>query len=383
MDFQSDKIGMFKQLENYISNVNIETFIFHPVLKSIVVAVMIFLVFLLLRKFFTRYLFNWLLKMTAWTQNDFDDKILRAFEKPLRVFFIGIGIFLALRYLPLSVVADILILKLFRTMIIILIGWGLYDLSDTQSVFSEELQKKFNIDAILFPFFAKVFRFIIIAFILLIIAGEWDYDVNGLIAGLGLGGLAFALAAKDAASNIFGGIIIIMEKPFSIGDWIVTPSVEGIVEDISFRSTRIRAFAQSIITVPNSTLANEAITNYSRMGKRRITFHLGVTYDTPRHKLEKVVKEIKQMLIDHPDIHKETIFVNFETFNDSSLDIFLYFFTNTTNWGEFLDVKQDVNLKIMSILEKEEVSVAFPSRSIYIETPQVVEKYDMNGENLS
>jgi len=143
--------------------------------------------------------------------------------------------------------------------------------------------------------------------------------------------------------------------------------VEGTVEDITFRSTKIRTFAQALVTVPNSSLANEPITNWSRMGKRRITFHLGVTYSTTRDKLEKCVKSIRKMLEEHPGIHKETIFVNFERFNDSSLDIFMYFFTNTTNWGEYLNVREDVNFRIMEILEQEGVSVAFPSRSIYIE----------------
>jgi MscS family membrane protein len=166
---------------------------------------------------------------------------------------------------------------------------------------------------------------------------------------------------------MFGGMVIFLDKPFTIGDWISTPSVEGTVEDITFRSTKIRTFAHALVTVPNATLANEPITNWSRMGKRRITFHLGVTYTTSRSKLEKCVQAIRAMLEEHPGIHKETIFVYFERFNESSLDIFLYFFTNTTDWKEYLSIREDVNFKIMQILEQEGVSVAFPSRSIYIE----------------
>ena len=216
-------------------------------------------------------------------------------------------------------------------------------------------------------FFSNLARFLIIALALVIIVQEWNYDVNGFIAGLGLGGLAFALAAKDALANIFGGIVIIMEKPFVIGDWIAVPEDEGVVENISFRSTKIRAFSHASITIPNSTLANEAITNYSRMGKRRISFNLGLTYDTPRSKVEECVRLIKQMLVEHPGIHPETILVSFDLFNESSLDIFIYCFTNTTTWSEYLEVRQDVNLKIMAILEDEGISIAFPSRSIYLE----------------
>ena len=158
-----------------------------------------------------------------------------------------------------------------------------------------------------------------------------------------------------------------MEKPFVIGDWIAASGVEGTVEDISFRSTKIRLFSQSLVIIPNSMLAGGAITNYSRMGKRRINFYLGLTYNTPENKVKSCVERIKQMLMQHEGIHPETILVYFENFNDSSLDIIIYCFTNTTVWSEYLEVKQDINLKIMSILEEEGVSMAFPTRSIYLE----------------
>ena len=141
----------------------------------------------------------------------------------------------------------------------------------------------------------------------------------------------------------------------------------GIVEDINFRSTKIRTFEQAVVTVPNSTLANEPVTNWSRMDKRRITFNLRLTFDTPRDKIEKCVTDIREMLQNHPAIHPETIFVFFDSYGDSSLNIFLYFFTRTTVWEEYLRVKEDVNLRIMAIMEKEGVSVAFPSTSIYFE----------------
>ncbi len=366
---------MFNEFISRSNSINLEKFL-NSTIMTVCVSILIFLVFLLLRNIFTKYIFKIISRYTSKTANDLDDKILAAFEKPLHILFVIMGLYFASRYAFESVSLNETISRLFRSSLVILIAWGIYDLSGSQSVLSEEFKKKLNIDNILISFFSKVARFIIIAMAIVIIAQEWDYDVNGFIAGLGLGGLAFALAAQDTLANIFGGMIIIMEKPFLIGDWIQTPSTEGHVEDITFRSTKVRAFNQSLITVPNSTLAKEAITNYTRMGMRRITFHLGVTYDTPRHKLENVVKQIKEMLKDDPNIHPQTIFVFFEKFNDSSLDIFLYFFTNTTNWEEFLSVRQNVNFKIMEILENEQVSVAFPSRSIYFENPQVVKIND-------
>jgi len=292
-----------------------------------------------------------------------------ALDKPLQLFFAALGIYLALTYLPLSAETDVLISRVFRSVLVILAASCLWNLVGLYVEHSEEYGglPGVKIDLILLPFVSRVVKFIIASLALIVILQEWDYDVNGFIAGLGLGGLAFALAAQQALSNVFGGIVIITDKPFSIGDWILTPSVEGVVEDINFRSTKIRTFEQAVVTVPNSTLANEPITNWSRMGKRRINFTLGLKYDTPRDKIEKCVKDIRAMLQNHPAIHPETILVFFDSYGDSRLNIFLYFFTRTTVWEEYLRVKEDVNLKIMDILEKEGVSVAFPSTSIYFE----------------
>ncbi len=368
---------MVKECLNQLGLTSVQAVLANTVVRALLGALLIYLVFLIVDKVVKRYIFPWLEKITGRSGNEFDDKLVAAFFKPIEWFILLTGLFFALRYLPLSVSADNIIIDIYRSLVIGLIAWGFYVLAAGESVLSREIKEKFKIDDILISFFSKVVRFIVLALAIVIIAQEWGYEVNGFIAGLGLGGLAFALAAQDVLSNVFGGIVIIMEKPFSIGDWIVTPSVEGIVEDINFRSTRVRAFDHSLITVPNSTLAKEPITNYTRMGKRRIRFHLGVTYNTPRHKLEQCVVRLKEMLDNHPDVHPERILVYFEQFNDSSLDIFLYFFTNTTVWEEFLAVRQDINFKIMEILEELEVSVAFPSRSIYFENPQVVQNYSM------
>nr|WP_277998717.1 mechanosensitive ion channel family protein [Moorella sulfitireducens] len=256
---------------------------------------------------------------------------------------------------------------MFRSYLVILVAWALYILAGPDSAFCRELRRNFDINNILVPFLSKAIRFVVFAIALMVIAVEWNYNISGLVTGLGLGGLAISLAAKDTLANMFGGMVIFLDKPFTIGDWISTPSVEGTVEDITFRSTRIRTFAHAQVTLPNATLANEPITNWSRMGKRRITFHLGVTYDTSRSKLERCIQAIRTMLEGHPGVNKEKILVYFERFNESSLDILLYFFTNTTDWQEYLSIREDVNFRIMQILEQEGVSVAFPSRSVYIE----------------
>ncbi len=217
----------------------------------------------------------------------------------------------------------------------------------------------------------------IIKILILVIGGvsilqEWGYNVTGFIASLGLLGMAFALAAKDTVANLFGSFVIFTDKPFKVGDWIKTPDVEGTIEHIDIRSTKIRTFAQALVTVPNAVLANSAIINWSQMGKRRIKMKLGLTYDTDAKTIQVIVSQIKEMLSSHKDIHQDTIYIYFTEFDNSSLNIFCYYFTNTTVWGEYMAVKENTNLKIMEIIEKNNANFAFPSQSLYIENKKEV-----------
>nr|WP_035323709.1 mechanosensitive ion channel family protein [Peribacillus kribbensis] len=342
-------------------------------LKNTGIAIGIVLLFILFRNLFTRYVFQLILKLSRKTPTEIITQICLGFERPLGWFFIIIGLYLAMDYFPFIEQHNALFIKFLRSMVIVLITWGLFNLSSPTAGILISLNSRINnkIDLILIPFISRAIRVIMIAISLSIIGQEFNYDVNGLVAGLGLGGLAFALAAKEAVGNLIGGIVIVTEKPFSIGDWILTPSVEGTVEDINFRSTKIRTFDQALVTVPNATLANEAITNWSRMGKRRITFHLALTYKTPKDKIQKVVDRIEELLRNHKEVHPETIMAAFERYKESSLEILVYFFTNTTVWAEHLKIKHTINLEIMGIMEEEGVEVAYPARTIYVSSDTI------------
>lgn len=349
-------------------------------LEKIGISLLIFLVFLLLRRVFTRFILRIALKFTSKTKTTVDDEIVEAFRTPLRLFIVILGLYWSLRYLPLSYAANDTLIKLFRSSIVILIAWGLYNLEGAYSIILSKMDDKVNLSTnkILKPFLSKALRIITIGITIGIVAEELGYEVSTFVAGLGLGGLAVAMAAKDTIANVFGGIVIIVDRPFDIGDWIKTSQVEGIVEDINFRSTRIRTFEKAFVTVPNSKLVDDPIVNYSRRGIRRVNFKLGVTYSTSKEKLRMCVQEIEKMLFDHPQVHKENLLVKFDEFNDSSLDILVYFFTNTSNWEEYLNIKQDINFRIMEILEREGVSVAFPSTSIYFENMLKTKKAEEN-----
>ncbi len=329
-------------------------------------AIFIFLVFLFFSRLLTKYILTWMQNLAIKNQQDFLAKTFQSLQEPLRAFFIVLGLVLAVRCLPVSVTHQGTINNIVRSLVIIFIAWCLLRLIDYISQFPDEIKNRFNLDKILIPFLRNTIRFIIIALAIVVIAQEWDYNVNGFIAGLGLGGLAFALAAQNMLANLFGGMVIITEKPFSLGDWIETPSVEGSVEEITFRSTRVRTYDHKLITVPNSTLANEPITNHARIDQRRMTFHLRVTYSTTAERMQECMDKLSKMLREHPDIHDD-VKVYFDKFGDSSLDILVDCFAKTSAYFDWLDIKSRVNLEIMKLLADEGVSIAFPSRSVYVE----------------
>ncbi|WP_147802462.1 mechanosensitive ion channel family protein [Alkalicoccus halolimnae] len=349
------------------------------------IAAGIFLLFLIFRKIFTKYIFRFILFLSKKTSVEILSNILLAFEKPMRSFFVFIGLFVAVVYFPFDESFHDFFDKVFRTLIIFHIAWGLFNLSaSTSSIFTQVGKKmKIEFDDILLPFVSKLLRFAIVVMALSIIASEWEYNVSGFVAGLGLGGLAFALAAQESIKNFFGGVIIIVEKPFALGDWIKAPSVEGFVEDISFRSTKIRTFADSVIVVPNSTLSNEPIENWTKMRKRLITFDIGILYSTPVAKVRKCVDRIDRYLHEHTEVDNELIIVRFNTFNESSLDIFIYFFTIPTGWVAHMKVKEDINMKVMEILEEEGVSIAFPTRTLDMSSKEKYENVEQADEIFS
>ncbi|KAB2329986.1 mechanosensitive ion channel family protein [Cytobacillus depressus] len=330
-------------------------------LKAIGISIGIFLLFLLFRKIFVKYIFALLVKLGKIAPGEFLSHLLKAYEKPAQWLFIIIGLYFSVQYFPYFNHSAPFFSKVISASIIMLITWGLLNLSSASSLLFKKINaSKYNIefDEIVIPFLSKVLKFVIVAISISVIAQVFDYDVNGFVAGLGLGGLAFALASKDALSNLFGGLIIITEKPFSIGDWIKTSSVEGIVEDISFRSTRVRTFEQALVTVPNEKLANEAITNWSKAGKRQISVYLNLPQDASRDKVKSTIEKIKAYLKNHPEIHQKTIKVTFDQYKDKA--IFIYFYTKTTDWGEYLKVKEELNYKLMDILEEKETEEPEP-----------------------
>ncbi|WP_413379929.1 mechanosensitive ion channel family protein [Alkalihalobacillus sp. 1P02AB] len=338
--------------------------------EDFAIALVIFLIFLLFRKVFTKYIYKFILATAKKTPAETVTNILTSFEKPLRWFWVIIGTFLALAYLPFTPYD--FVYQIYKSLIIALFGWGFFNYFSQHSTIFTKLAKKTNLeeDSMLIPFLSKFIRAAIVVLTFVIILSENEVEIGAFVAGLGVAGLAISLAAQDTISNFLGGVVIVTEKPFSKGDWIETPTIEGTVEDISFRSTQIRTFSDTIVTIPNSTIANDPITNWSTMRKRRVDFELGIMFDTPTERVEKAVQDIEKMLRSHEGVHQDVIMVNFTEFRESRLGIFIYYFTKTTIWSEYLNVKEDVNKKILNILKEDKVDVAIPSQNLIVAEPE-------------
>ncbi len=330
----------------------------------------IFFIFVILRFKLIEALMGTFKRLTGKTRTTLDDKIVEVIENPMRWGIIAAGFYLA--FSLFSVTSDIQnsVEHLLRSVIIILAIWIFYR---ALSIFSDSmiaLSRRFHTDLgeSLANLLVSVMKAFTVIIGLITLFQEWGFNVSGFLASLGLVGMAFALAAKDTAANLFGSLVIFTDRPFKIGDWVKTPDVEGTIESIGIRSTKVRTFAQALVSVPNGVLANSAILNWSRMGKRRIKMTVGLTYATTASQMEAILEQIRTLLRNDAQIHPETIYIHFTDFQESALGIFCYFFTHTTNWGEYMQVRERINLEIMKIVEANGAAFAFPSQSLYIES---------------
>ncbi len=333
-------------------------------------AIGIFLFFLLLKTFFRKIIIKILEKLSKKTVTDIDDEIVRVLKKPIDLIFIVVGFKISSDFLDLSPVLSSYISIGIKSLFTFTLFWTIFRILSPLSNIMVKSHTKLRgkeLGKDLANLITKALQVVIVAIGFISILQEWGYNITGFLASLGLMGMAIALAAKDTVANLFGSLVIFSDKPFRIGDWIKTPDVEGVVEQVGIRSTKVRTFAQAIVSVPNATLANSSILNWSRMGKRRIKTTLGLTYSTSNEQMQNIVKEIKEMLKEDEDIHQDTIYIYFTDFEASSLGIFCYFFTKSTVWAEYMRVKEKINFKMIQIIERNKTSFAFPSTSIYLE----------------
>ncbi len=247
--------------------------------------------------------------------------------------------------------------------------WIGYNFIDVLSIIAEKLAAKTasKSDDTLIPLVRAALKVVVVALGLLFILENAGVNVTALVAGIGLGGIAVALAAKDTVENLFGSITVLMERPFEMGDAVKIGSVEGTVEQVGVRSTRIRTYHNSLITLPNANLISNAVENLGARRFRRWKTTLGLTYDTPPAKIEAFCKGVRELVHHHPHTRKEGIYVHLNEFSASSLDILLYAFIETTEWAVELESKQELMIQIIDLAETLGVEFAFPTQTLHLE----------------
>jgi MscS family membrane protein len=323
----------------------------------------------ILRAILNAFVTKKLAAVAARTETKADDLATDALISPLGLILPVTGIFLALRLL-LSVRPEWVTSAdtVFKVGSIAVLTWTGFRMLDALAILLGELAGKTDsrIDDQIVPLIRKAAKAFLAVLAFILVAQNLGYSVSGLLAGLGIGGLAMAMAAKDTLANLFGSLMILVDRPFHVGDWITFSGGDGVVEEIGLRSTRVRTFAKTVVSIPNQALANATVENHSLMPKRRIKFTLGVTYSSTVVQVRSLVAKIEDYLRVNPDIDQEFMLVKFTEFNASSLDLFIYCFTSSTDWTKHLSVKQDVNLKIMEMVEESGMSIAFPTQTVHL-----------------
>ena len=256
-----------------------------------------------------------------------------------------------------------------RLLFTVSIVWAIYRLVDLLGAYlmmqAEKTESK--LDDQLVPLVQKTLKFIVILAGGLFVLQNMNVDVGSLIAGLGIGGLAFALAAKDTIANLFGSVMIFLDRPFQIGDWVLVGDTEGVVEEVGFRSTRIRTFYNSLITVPNAVFTESRIDNFGEREYRRTSTTLGLTYDTTPEQMQAFVEGVRAVILANPYSRKDYFEVHMSGFGSHSLDVMLYFFFKVPSWTVELEQRHAIYLEIMRLAKDLDVQFAFPTQTMMID----------------
>jgi len=349
-----------------IEILNAATVFGEPLWKYLASMIYIFLAFYVSKflDFLTRV---WLAKWTSKTKTQFDDLLLDLLNGPIKIVSfviflnIGLGVFdwpnLVNKILDKGlkvVVAATITYAVLKLIDLLMAFWKKRSATDTHRSFDEQL----------FPIIRKSLKMFIVVVAVLVTSQNLGFDITAAIAGLSVGGLALGLAAQDTVANLFGAVAIFMDKPFRIGDRIQLDSVDGTVETIGLRSTRVRNLDGHLITVPNKTMGNATITNITRRPNIKTVMDIGITYDTPTEKVKRALEILKEVYKDHPQTFDCVI--SFNKFADSALNLQVVHWWNSTDYQQYLAGLQGMNLTVKERFDKEGINFAFPSQTVYV-----------------
>lgn len=319
----------------------------------------------------SKLVFIFVEKKFTQTQNLWDDNLLHAARAPVSLAIWIVGLSFAAHAAQKYSSSDIftLIPSLQRIGVIFCLTWFVVRfITGAEKLLTSADKMAEPMDETTVYAIGKLVRATVIITSVLVVLQTLGYSISGVLAFGGVGGIAVGFAAKDLLANFFGGLMVYLDRPFKVGDWVRSPDkeIEGTVEKIGWRLTTIRTFDKRPLYVPNSAFTSISVQNPSRMSHRRIYETIGLRYDDSQQ-LETIILRVKEMLLAHDELDtNQTLMVNFNAFASSSLDFFVYTFTKTTNWVEYHAVKQDVLFKILEIVEQEGAEVAFPTSTVHL-----------------
>ncbi|MEQ8577379.1 MAG: mechanosensitive ion channel family protein [Balneola sp.] len=325
---------------------------------------------LIFRKIFEFILENYIHKLAKKTKFTWDDDLIDGIDKPSGFIFMMFFWLATFTNLQLSVTVNHYLSLILEIAVSVGFIWLFYNLSDVFSKYLGVLTSKTEtkLDDQLVPLIRKTLRFFVLVMGIILILQNNGYNVASLIAGLGIGGLAVALAARDTLANFFGSVTIFVDKPFRIGDWIKVAGVEGTVEEVGFRSTRIRTFYNSLVSVPNSNISNNEVDNLGLREYRRLLTTLNLTYSTSPEQMEAFVEGIKAIVKSNPHFRQDFYEVHFNAFGAHSLDVMIYVFFKVPDWSTELQQKHNFFLEVLKLAKEVGVEFAFPTQTLHVDS---------------
>ncbi len=334
---------------------------------EILIGLGIFFIFLIFRGLISKLIIKKLEIISQKTTNKLDDTFVKAMEGPARFLPIVLGFFIASYYMSFSDDTRSFVENINRTLITILLFWIIHQIIEPISYILSGLGKILTRELI--GWIIKSLKILIFILGAAAVLELWGIKIGPIIAGLGLFGVAVALGAQDLFKNLISGILVLVEKRFKMGDWILVEGIiEGIVEKIGFRSTTIRKFDKSLAIIPNFQFAENAVINVSQTTNWIISWIINLQYDSSIEQLKKIRDEIEDYIKSHEDFDAKIGYaVRIDKFAESSIDMYVRCFTKTDEWEKWLSVKERLAIQIKQIVEKNEASFAFPSQSIYVE----------------
>lgn len=331
---------------------------------NIALGIGIFLLFYSLKNKISDFVLNIIGKILFSKKPELNESFKSSLKRPVAMFLIVCGLFIGI-YLNYK---HKMIVDTFKIITIMIFCSGILNYVSNNISLVFNLKSEDNeINEVAIKFFSNLLKVIIVCIAVVMVISELGYNINGLLTGLGVGGLAISLAAQDTLKNLVSGFVIIFDKPFGAGDFIETKDFKGTVEDITMRSTRIRKLDDSIIVVPNSTLSDSLITNYARLTRKLVEFKIGLVYSTPEEALKNCEKEIYEYLDNHEMVDSSTIRVCFAEYEESAINLQIRCYIDTTELEVYFKFVEELNFEIKRIIEHNNTDFAYPTRSIYLE----------------